>query len=173
MRTTTLVGFLVSATSILGSLSAHGASARPEDLLCTGKNDNAPVYLVRDTDGSLQRLDAVTQKDGAYGLGGVTFHGSVGASATFGTADKGDVGKKVSRFDVYYMEQPDGGNVEKLMKLGSCSSFFWKARLRNVTTSPRCVLRTRARSLPLRCPMRQRRLQEWAGTSTPDSCHPC
>ncbi len=58
------------------------------------------------------RITGPLTKDGAYGLGGVTFHGAPGASATFGTAERGEVGKRVGRFDVYYMEQPDGGNVE-------------------------------------------------------------
>ncbi len=57
------------------------------------------------------RITGPLSKDGAYGLGGVTFHGYAGASATFGTTDKGDFGRKVSRFDVYYMEQPNGGDA--------------------------------------------------------------
>lgn len=57
------------------------------------------------------RITGPLSKDGAYGLGGVTFHGYAGASATFGTTDKGDYGRKVQRFDVYYMEQPNGGDA--------------------------------------------------------------
>ena len=32
--------------------------------------------------------------------------------ASFGTATHGDFGRKVSRFDLYYLEQPGGGDVE-------------------------------------------------------------
>jgi hypothetical protein len=58
------------------------------------------------------RITGPTTKDGMYGVGGVTFTGTPGASAFFGTADKGSFGKKVSRFDVYYTETPAGGDVE-------------------------------------------------------------
>lgn len=58
------------------------------------------------------RITGPTTKDGMYGLGGVTFTGSPGASAFFGTAERGTYGKKVSRFDVYYLETPNGGDVE-------------------------------------------------------------
>jgi hypothetical protein len=51
-------------------------------------------------------------KDGMYGLGGATFRSTGGATATFGTADKGSYGRKVSRFDVFYLEQPKGGKLE-------------------------------------------------------------
>jgi hypothetical protein len=39
---------------------------QPPELLCSGRNDNAPVFVHRDADGSLQRLNATTQKDGTY-----------------------------------------------------------------------------------------------------------
>ncbi|MBX3191342.1 MAG: hypothetical protein KF819_30370 [Labilithrix sp.] len=59
------------------------------------------------------RITGPTAKDGMYGLGGVTFTGSPGASAFFATAEgRGAYGKKVSRFDVYYLETPNGGDVE-------------------------------------------------------------
>lgn len=58
------------------------------------------------------RISGPLAKDGIYGLGGVVFHGTLGASAFFGTAQSGDYGRKASRFDVYYMEQPNGGDVE-------------------------------------------------------------
>ncbi len=58
------------------------------------------------------RITGPWTKDGMYGLGGVTFHGAPGALAAFGTHEKGDYGKKVSRFDIYYMEQPQGGDLE-------------------------------------------------------------
>jgi lysophospholipase L1-like esterase len=54
--------------------------------------------------------------DALYGVGGVTFHGAGGATAYFGTPTKGDYGRKVSRFDVYYLEQPAGGDAQLLVK---------------------------------------------------------
>lgn len=56
------------------------------------------------------RITGPLTQDGMYGLGGVTFHAEGGAQANFGTAANGEFGKKVSRFDVYYMEQPAGGD---------------------------------------------------------------
>lgn len=61
---------------------------------------------------SSSRITGPTTKDAMYGLGSVTFTGSPGASAFFGTAERGAFGKKVSRFDVYYLETPGGGEVE-------------------------------------------------------------
>jgi lysophospholipase L1-like esterase len=59
------------------------------------------------------RITGPTTKDGFYGLGGVTFKGSPGASAWFATSEgKNTHGKNVSRFDVYYLETPHGGEVE-------------------------------------------------------------
>jgi lysophospholipase L1-like esterase len=50
--------------------------------------------------------------DARYGLGGVSFQGYGGDVAWFGTATRGDFGRKVSRFDVYYLEQPGGADVD-------------------------------------------------------------
>lgn len=58
------------------------------------------------------RITGPFTNDKMYGLGGVTFHGAPGATATFGAMEKGDYGKSVSRFDVYYMSQPQGGDFE-------------------------------------------------------------
>jgi lysophospholipase L1-like esterase len=58
------------------------------------------------------RITGPFTNDRQYGLGGVTFHGQGGAIATFGAADKGDYGRAVSRFDVYYLAQPGGGDFE-------------------------------------------------------------
>jgi lysophospholipase L1-like esterase len=55
-------------------------------------------------------------KDSLYGLGGVVFRGSPGATATFGPASSGDYGRKVSKYDVYYLSDPQGGEFE--VKLG-------------------------------------------------------
>ncbi|MCA9583808.1 MAG: hypothetical protein KC657_00445 [Myxococcales bacterium] len=61
------------------------------------------------------RITGPLAKDGVYGLGGVTFKGSPGATATFGTPKTGDFGRNVSRFDVYYLEQPQGGDAEMVI----------------------------------------------------------
>jgi lysophospholipase L1-like esterase len=71
---------------------------------------------------SSSRITGPTTKDGMYGLGGVTFTGTPGASAFFGTSDRGTHGKKVSRFDVYYLETPNGGEVEA--KIGNTTERF-------------------------------------------------
>ncbi|MBS2019586.1 MAG: hypothetical protein JST00_42385 [Deltaproteobacteria bacterium] len=71
---------------------------------------------------SSSRITGPTTKDGLYGLGGVTFTGSPGASAWFGTAERGSYGKKVSRFDIYYLEAPNGGEVE--VKVGTTVERF-------------------------------------------------
>lgn len=59
------------------------------------------------------RITGPLTNDGMYGLGGVTFTGTNGASAHFGTSARNNqYGKKVSRFDIYYLETPGGGDVE-------------------------------------------------------------
>jgi lysophospholipase L1-like esterase len=71
---------------------------------------------------SSSRVTGPTTKDGMYGVGGVTFTGAPGASAFFGTSERGTYGKKVSRFDVYYLETPAGGEVEA--KIGNTIERF-------------------------------------------------
>lgn len=63
-----------------------------------------------------QRITGPLAGDGLYGLGGVTFRGTANATASFGTPEKGDHGRNVSRFDLYYLEQPAGGDVELKVK---------------------------------------------------------
>lgn len=58
------------------------------------------------------RLAGPVAPDGMYGLGGVSFTSYGGGVAWFGTATSGDFGRRVSRFDLYYLEQPGGGDVE-------------------------------------------------------------
>ncbi len=71
----------------------------------------------RASDGwSMSRITGPLVKDGFYGLGGVSFHTAQTATATFGTVSRGDYGKSVSRFDVYYLEQPGGGNFQIELK---------------------------------------------------------
>ncbi len=49
---------------------------------------------------------------GAYGYGGVGYRGSPGAWARFGTADEqSPVGRRVSRFELFYQRGPRGGTV--------------------------------------------------------------
>jgi hypothetical protein len=57
------------------------------------------------------RLAGPVTPDGMYGLGGVSFTSYGGAVAWFGTAARGDLGRHVGRFDLYYLEQPGGGEV--------------------------------------------------------------
>ncbi len=65
---------------------------------------------------NISRITGPFSGDHIYGLGGVSFHTTAGGtSATFGTPAKGDYGRKVSRFDVYYLEQPHGGDLEALV----------------------------------------------------------
>jgi lysophospholipase L1-like esterase len=61
---------------------------------------------------SASRLAGPISPDGMYGLGGVSFSSYGGGVAWFGTAARGDTGRNVSRFDLYYLEQPGGGDVE-------------------------------------------------------------
>lgn len=58
------------------------------------------------------RITGPWTKDGFYGLGGVSFHTGKEATATFATTARGDYGRGVSRYDVYYLEQPDGGDFQ-------------------------------------------------------------
>jgi lysophospholipase L1-like esterase len=68
---------------------------------------------------SASRLSGPLAPDGMYGLGGVSFQAYGGATATFGTAEKGDFGRRASRFDLYYLEQPNGGDVQLTLKGGA------------------------------------------------------
>ncbi len=68
------------------------------------------------------RMTGPNAKDGMYGVGSVSFTGTTGASAFFGTAERGSYGKKVSRFDVYYLETVAGGELE--VKIGMTTSRF-------------------------------------------------
>ncbi len=63
-------------------------------------------------DWKASRLAGPVAPDGMYGLGGVSFTSYGGGVATFGTAAHGDFGRNVSRYDLYYLEQPGGGDVE-------------------------------------------------------------
>jgi lysophospholipase L1-like esterase len=60
---------------------------------------------------SANRITGPLVSDANYGLGGVSFHTTGEASAWFSTKKTGDYGRKVSRFLVYYLEQPGGGDA--------------------------------------------------------------
>ncbi len=60
---------------------------------------------------SAWRISGPLSGDGMYGLGGVSFHATGEASAWFATKSSGDYGLRVSRFDIYYLEQPWGGDA--------------------------------------------------------------
>jgi lysophospholipase L1-like esterase len=70
--------------------------------------------IVHRSDGEWRasRLAGPTAPDGLYGLGGVSFVSYGGGVAWFGTAPNGDFGRRASRMDLYYLEQPGGGDVE-------------------------------------------------------------
>ena len=50
-------------------------------------------------------------RDGRYGFGGVRAVGFPGVFSRFQTAKEGPVGRKVSRFDIYYLAGPRQGNL--------------------------------------------------------------
>lgn len=50
-------------------------------------------------------------RTGHYGYGGVRSRALYGAWARIGTARRGDVGTRVSRFEIFYLEQPRGGRL--------------------------------------------------------------
>ena len=60
---------------------------------------------------SSSRITGPFNNDKMYGLGGVSFVGAPGATAWYGTAKGETYGKKVSRFDVYFEETANGGDV--------------------------------------------------------------
>jgi lysophospholipase L1-like esterase len=60
---------------------------------------------------SANKLTGPWPDDHMFGLGGVSFHTHDAASAFFSTRGDGDYGRKVSRFDLFYLAQPHGGDV--------------------------------------------------------------
>lgn len=62
------------------------------------------------------KLAGPITNDGYYGLGGVSFTSYGGGVAWFGTSTRTQYGRAVSRFDVYYLEQPNGGDLELEVK---------------------------------------------------------
>ena len=74
------------------------------------------VTHASDGEWKASRLAGPTALDGMYGLGGVSFTSYGGGIAWFGAASRGDYGRNVSRYDLYYLEQPGGGTVEITMR---------------------------------------------------------
>jgi lysophospholipase L1-like esterase len=77
------------------------------------------VLHASDGEWKASRLAGPIAPDGLYGLGGVSFSSYGGGVAWFGTAPRGDFGRRASRFDLYYLEQPDGGDVELSVRGGA------------------------------------------------------
>ncbi len=73
------------------------------------------VYRLSTRGFEVSRVVGPFTRDGLYGLGGVSFVASTGVRARFGTAEKGDYGRRVSRFEVRYLEYPGGGDLAVLL----------------------------------------------------------
>jgi len=69
-------------------------------------------------DWELRQLVMNQDSDGIYGYGGVKYRGRVGAEASFGTDDRGPVGGRVSRFEIFYRKHPTGGHVRLTLDHG-------------------------------------------------------
>ncbi len=55
----------------------------------------------------------ISRGDHLFGFGGASFTASAaGATASFSTADEGEVGRTVSSFDIYFLAQPGGGDFD-------------------------------------------------------------
>lgn len=52
------------------------------------------------------------RKDGHYGLGGTTFESTGGAEIRLSTANKGAMGRRASRFELWYAGVPKGGKIK-------------------------------------------------------------
>ncbi len=65
------------------------------------------------------RIDGIMNpktKGGLYGVGGYAFDGSgPGQFVEFATVPKGEVGRKVSRFEAHYLVRPGGGSFDVLV----------------------------------------------------------
>jgi lysophospholipase L1-like esterase len=69
------------------------------------------VYRLASTGFKVSRVVGPYQKDGLYGLGGVSFLAPTGVRSIIGTARSGTFGRAVSRFGVSYLEIPHGGTL--------------------------------------------------------------
>ncbi len=66
-------------------------------------------------------------RHGRYGYGGVQSRAQRGAWARVGTASRGELGTKASRFDIYYQEQPRGGTFSVRLDRGDWEEVSTKA----------------------------------------------
>ncbi|MFC1643066.1 hypothetical protein ACFL5O_10355 [Myxococcota bacterium] len=70
------------------------------------------VYRFASSGWLVSRLVGPLAPDAIYGLGGVSFRAPAGARARFGTARSGRYGRAVSRFEIAYYRQPEGGALQ-------------------------------------------------------------
>jgi len=69
-------------------------------------------------DWEVRELVRRQDRNGRYGYGGVQSRAMRGSWARIGTAKRGDVGTRTSRFDIYYEEQPRGGKFSVRLDKG-------------------------------------------------------
>jgi lysophospholipase L1-like esterase len=98
------------------------------------------VFHVSSGDWAVSRLQGPAAPDRMYGLGGASFTSYGGGVAAFGTAAHGDFGRNVSRYDLYYLEQPGGGDVEFTVRGAPPQRFSTRgpekvSRVHSVTTA--------------------------------------
>lgn len=67
------------------------------------------VYRYASTGWKVSRIVGPVNRDGYYGLGGVSFQAPPGARARFGSAKKGSFGRAVSRFTIVYLKSEHAG----------------------------------------------------------------
>jgi hypothetical protein len=70
---------------------------------------------------NVSRIVGPYAADGLYGLGGVSFSTPPNVLSRVGTAESGDYGRNVSRFTLYYLEQPNGGSLELSLDGGAAT----------------------------------------------------
>ncbi len=68
-------------------------------------------------------------RNGRYGYGGVQSRARRGSWARVGTAKRGNVGRRASRFDIYYQEQPRGGKFSVRLDNGEREIVSTKAEV--------------------------------------------
>jgi lysophospholipase L1-like esterase len=86
------------------------------------------VFHASDGEWMASKLAGPTASDRMYGLGGVSFTSYGGGVASFGTATRGEYGRRASRFDVYYLEQPGGGDLELRLRGGAQERISTRAK---------------------------------------------
>jgi hypothetical protein len=70
------------------------------------------VYRFASSGWKVSRIVGPLNSDGWYGLGGVSFRAPAGARARFGSAKTGEYGRRVSRFELDYVEEPGSASIE-------------------------------------------------------------